>query len=509
MIERLNRWLEGRSAPALFGLVSALALWWTWGSLNPVEVIHDETAYLLQAGLLAHGHLVGPARPIPAFFEQFQVFAEPAVTAKYPLGFPLALVPGVWLDLPGLVPVLLIGITGALVFALGRRIASPAVGLLAWALWFVAPGSIPFRQLLMSETLTTALWLGGWWCVLEWKERGSTRWLVGFTACAAWCVITRPLTGAAYGAMTGIAVLWIAFREGRTGQLAPATGIAVLILGILPLQNWMVTGSWDETAWTRYTREYAPSDHFGFGSDSTPPLRALPPDFGDYVWYYGEFHKDFTPARAPHFFVERGAKVLEDAWGPAAPVAAIVAGLGLASAGAPLLVACATALLLLLLHLGFAHPPEWSIYYEETLPVITMLTAVGARRVLALLRPAFRTPIVGMLALLLAAEGVYHTREARVNYRLLSEYHRAFRARVAALPGRPLVFVRYARNHIFHRSLISNPGDLATARAWIVYDMGPQNIHLLAITPGRVPWIYFEHGDSLRAWTAADTVNGR
>ncbi len=509
MIERINAWLEQRSAPAVFGVVSALALWWSWGSLNPVEVIHDETAYLLQAALLAHGHLLGPARPIPAFFEQFQVFAEPAVTAKYPLGFPLALVPGMWLGVPGLVPVLLIGISGALVFALGRRLASSRAGALAWALWFVAPGSVPFRQLLMSETLTTALWLGGWWCVLEWRETRATRWLIGFAACAAWCVLTRPLTGVAYLGITGAAVVWIALRYGQARQLAPALAVAGLTCGVLPLQNWMVTGSWDESAWSRYTREYAPSDHFGFGSDSTPPLRALPPDFGDYVWYYGEFHKGFTPERTPHLFVERGAKVLEDAWGPLAPVAAIVAGLGLASAGAPLLMACATALLLLLVHLGFAHPPEWSIYYEETLPVLVLLTAVGTRRVLGMLRGGVRRASIVILALLLTAGGVRHTQQASQNYQLLSGYHRSFRARVAALPGRPLVFVRYAKNHIFHRSLISNAGDLSAARAWIVYDMGPQNINLLAITPGRVPWIYFEHGDSIHAWTPADTVGAR
>lgn len=509
--ERTGQLLAHRRTPLLFGGISAAALWLTWGSLNPVEVIHDETAYLLQATLLAHGHLLGPARPIPAFFEQFQVFAEPAVTAKYPLGFPLALVPGVWLGVMGLVPVLLIGISGALIFALGRRMASPATGFLAWAIWFVAPGSIPFRQLIMSETLTTALWLAGWWCAVEWQERQTRQWLVGFAACAAWCVITRPLTGVAYLAISGSAVLWAVIGHRRTSQLVPAAAVALLILAVLPVQNQKVTGRWDESAWTRYTRAYAPSDHFGFGVDSTPPRRALPPDFGDYVWYYGEFHKGFTPAATPGLFVERSGQLLHDIWGPLAPVAALAAGLGLAAAGPPLLVAVFTGLVLLLVHLGFAHPPEWSIYYEETLPILALLTAMGIGRVLqvvpeALKRATGRDSGVPVLALVLTMYGGIHVRDAAVNYRLLSAYHRDFRARVAALPGRPIVFVRYAKNHIFHRSLITNPADLAGARAWIVYDMGGQNINLLATTPGRVPFIYFEHGDSLRAWTPADTL---
>ena len=107
---------------------------------------------------------------------------------------------------------------------------------------------------------------------------------------------------------------------------------------------------------------------------------------------------------------------------------------------------------------------------------------------------------------LLFGFGLVHTGEARSNYRLLSRYHREFRQKVAALPGRPIVFVRYSRNHIFHRSLITNPADLSSARAWIVYDMGPQNVRLLATTPGRVPFIYFEQGDSLRAWSIADAL---
>jgi hypothetical protein len=83
----VDRWLSQRWMPLLPGLVSAAALWWIWGSLAPVEVVHDETAYLLQAQMLAHGHLAGPGRPMPEFFEQFQVFASPILAAKYPPGF--------------------------------------------------------------------------------------------------------------------------------------------------------------------------------------------------------------------------------------------------------------------------------------------------------------------------------------------------------------------------------------------------------------------------------------
>jgi hypothetical protein len=67
------------------------------------------------------------------------------------------------------------------------------------------------------------------------------------------------------------------------------------------------------------------------------------------------------------------------------------------------------------------------------------------------------------------------------------------------------VFVRYAENHIFHRSLISNPADLAAAPSWIVYDRGADNARLEALAPDRVPYLYIERGDSLQL-LAADTI---
>jgi len=196
-------------------------------------------------------------------------------------------------------------------------------------------------------------------------------------------------------------------------------------------------------------------------------------------------------------------------------------GLGLAAGGSAVLLAAGTGLLLLLVHLGFAHPTEWSIYYQEVLPVLAMLTALGAARITALIIARLRrtppptgsgpaaAPALLLLALVVLGTAPSHLRDARRNYGALSEYHRRFRERVAALPGRSIVFVRYSRNHIFHRSLISNPADLAAATSWIVYDRGADNLRLQAQAPDRTPYLYFEHGDSLRTWTVQDTLPAR
>ena len=66
------------------------------------------------------------------------VFIEPAVFAKYPPAHALTLVPGIWLGLPGLMPALMTGIAGALVFWLARRLANEWTALLTWWLWTTA-----------------------------------------------------------------------------------------------------------------------------------------------------------------------------------------------------------------------------------------------------------------------------------------------------------------------------------------------------------------------------------
>ncbi len=510
-------WLASRWSPLVFGALSGAALWWTWGSLRPVEIIHDETAYLFQAQLLATGRLVGPARPIPEFFEQFQLFSWPVVAAKYPPGFALALVPGIWLGLPGVMPVLLTGLSGGLLFAMARQLATPAVALLAWAGWFVAPGSIPFRHLIMSETLTTTLWLAGWWCLWQWKDSGKRGWLLAVAGLTAWCVVARPLTGLAYAIPIGTLVLIQTARRGDWPGLAGAAGVALVILAILPVQNRLTTGDWRRSAWSAYAAEYAPTDALGFGYDSTPPRRSLPPDFQMYAWYYGEFHRDFVPEHLPRYFRERVGQVLKDAWGRWVPAGALLAGLGLAVGGAPVLFAVGTSLLLLLVHLIFSHPAEWSIYYQEILPVLSLLAALGAGRVATLvpwkgrsecpegIGPGTR-PALLILAGAVLLSAPLHLIEARRNYDILSAYHRAFRQRLSTIQAPAIIFVRYSPRHRFHQSLISNPPDLATAPVWVVYDRGADDGRLTALAPGRTAYLYTEQDERLAPLTAADSL---
>ena len=234
----------------------------------------------------------------------------------------------------------------------------------------------------MSETLTTTLWLAGWWCLWRWKDSGTTRLAAGPRR-ARRLVRRRPSADRSGLCDSG--------RERRADPVGAARATGPASPG---RREWRWsssrssrsrTGSPPETGAARrgasMPAQYAPTDALGFGYDSTPPRRSLPPDFQMYAWYYGEFHRDFVPAHLPRYFRERAGQVLQDALGTVdsrrcAPGRARTRG-----GGAPVLLAAGTSLLLLLVHLVFSHPAEWSIYYQEVLPVLACSPRLGAGRV--------------------------------------------------------------------------------------------------------------------------------
>src|SRR4051812_42822609 len=65
--------LDSRWTPALVGMLTGLATWFVWGSLTRAAVVHDESAYLLQAELFSRLRFTVPTPPLPQFFEQLYV----------------------------------------------------------------------------------------------------------------------------------------------------------------------------------------------------------------------------------------------------------------------------------------------------------------------------------------------------------------------------------------------------------------------------------------------------
>jgi hypothetical protein len=490
-----------------------LVIWYVWGSLHQIPVVHDEASYLLQAETFARGRWAMPSPPLPAFFEQFHVFVTPTFASKYPPGHALLLVPGIWMGLPGLVPLILNGLAAALLFMLVRRITNSWIALLTIVLWLPMSSNLGFRASYFSENTSSVLWLLGWWALLEWREKRAERWLIVIAGCVAWMAITRPLTAVAFAIPLAVIVVWDTVRSRQWRQLVRPVLLGLAVLSLLPLASARVTGDWRESPYTLYAKSYLPFDKLGFGLDTATAERALPADMKEMVKVFGPLHADHTVRHLPHIFFDRWEEMFADAFRGDRRLLVFFAIISLAVLPTAGWFAVVGSLLLTLCYLSYAHPAAWDAYYLEILPLFPFLTACGIwtfwvalrRRSADIRLTSLRTigPPQALASLILGAALLLPARSAIIQAERLQTLRRAyklnFETAVAHLPGeRTIVFIRYAPWHHIHTSLIANDADLVDARTWFVYDRGAENAALMALAPGRVPYLFDERSGAIQ-----------
>ena len=500
--------LEGRAAPIILGAISAAVTWWMWGSLSATPYVHDEVALLLQARIFAAFRWASPSPPLPEFFEQFHVFVTPSLAPKYPPGHALLLVPGVWLGAPGLMSVLLTGLTGGMLFVLARRFSNGVVALVAWFVWLVAPAALRFRPSYFSEVTTGAIWLVAWWTLLRYRETSQRRWLVALGALVAWGGITRPVTMIAFAIPVGAVVLWTVWKRRAWIDIAAALPLSLVICAIVPLWGHSVLGEWGRNPYAYYQTLYFPVENPGLGVDSTPPLRALPADMEKFNEYARPMHAQHTAALLPNVLEARLRELKRGMWGDRGFLY-LLAILGALVMPLPVALALGTCVLVVIGYLWIAHQPYWLIYYLELFPVLAFLSALGlwqfvtlvgemaARRVRRAV--PVNLPLLATCVALLAwmtpnaveSFSLWHVRLATA-----PRYHEAFQQLIAKIPDpKAIVFVRYAPNADVHLSLTNNEPDPASARVWAVHDLGEADLKLLQAAPDRTPYLYEELPD--------------
>jgi len=491
-------WLADRRVPAIVGVFTALAVWWVWAATAGVPVMHDEWAYWLQAGQYAHGVWSQPAPVIPEFFEQMYVLVTPVFAAKYPPGHAIVIALGFLLGWPMLMPLVLSGLTGGLVFALARRVRGGGVALATWLFWLGTFGNLRWRASYFSEVTSSLCWLVAWWALLEWRASQRRAPMVVLALSIGWCAVTRPYTAVALAIpIAGVVMVDLVRRgtwRGTWRNLAIGIATGTMVLMVLPLWSWRTMGNWRETPLASYTRQYLPFDVPGFRVDPAPPERAVPAEM-EHVRAFLRGAKE-RQVREPlvrtiawrTLFVALHAF---DSWRLSLVICFLI---GLAAIGAPGWLALGTGLLLIVSYGVQAHSPDWTLYYLEALPALAYATACGARRVLALSSTGLR--VAPFAAVLVAGLVVRDIGNARELMRRLSVVPRTFVASVAALPKRPnIVFVRYASDRgagALHISLVANGGVLDASPSWIVHDRGNENRRLLLATPNRTAYLYDE-----------------
>ena len=491
--ERLSRLEHGlrRWGPPLAAVVSIAVVWYTWYS--PIPKVHDENSYLLQAEIFARGRWTVPSPPLPDFFEQPHVQVVPAVASKYPPGHALLLTLGTLAGFPPAVPLILTGITAALLFGLASRVTNPWVALLSWLIWISSPIVLRFQPGYFSEVTTTPLVLASWWSLLRWRESQLTRWIVALALAIGWGAITRPLTMLAFALPIGVVVVRdvIQLRLWRDFGVAFLTGVAVLSL--LPLWSAKTTGDWRVSPIEKYRKDYLPFDKVGFTPDTSPPRRQINVVLKSTYDYFLVARKEQRIGTLPSIVVDRVVNVATAFFQGMRLPLLLFAVAGLFVMRVPLRFGVASALVLFVAHLPYAHWAPWTIYYLEAMPLLACLTALGLWRaftaVTAQRRARAGTAFAAMLLLLIAIPTVQRWRR---DHEARSALDRTFAERLEALPRPSIVFIRYSPRLVQHMSVVFNYPELEKAPVWVVHDMGARNDELRRLAPDRASFDFEE-----------------
>jgi hypothetical protein len=512
----VQRALEAREAPLVFGLVFGAIVWWTWGQVHPYGLLHDELAYVLQAKLFASGRWTAPAPAMPEFFAQPHVLNDPLVASKYPPGHSLLLAIGELFGMPALIVAALSALRGALAFALARRLTNGAIAL-GTGMLMLHGQSLYFGASFFSETTTGAMLLVAWYALLRWRNEGGRGWMALVAFAVGWCAITRPFSAVLFALPVGFVVLRGSWRTRRWRELGVGLAVGTGVLAILPLWSARTTGDWRVSPVSVYMRDYMPFDRPHFGYDSTPPRKTPPPDLAFVNASLDSVQRAHTLAAVPQIARERWTFLaMQSWWSPIPETGFAILGLILAPPAA--LVGAVTALIVFLGYL--AHPtwPNWTIYYMETAPVFAFYAVCGFT---VLLRAIAREPerewswdhqpnaafaLVVTLLLMLPMVRV-EMRFDRNQHLGNANFPSRFAQAVAHMPPRSILFVRHAKWHEGHWSLVTNEPDFTAARTWIAYDRGDSLNHELLRRAGRTAFLFDEERHSIDPYPPVVTAS--
>jgi len=483
-LDHIPRWVLAAGAAAF---VMALTTW-VWHGLRAPPVVDDEAAYVLQADLFAHGRWKRASPQPSAAFTQPAVLVTPVLAPKMAPGHALLLAPGVAAGLPGIVPIVLSGTTAALIMLIACELQSPTTALLTVVLWITAAGQMRWRASYFSEITTGALWMLGWYALLQWRRSRRSGWLLVLAAATGWGAVTRPLTMLAFAVPVGVVVMRDIARTGLWRQLAGALAVGTVCLGILPLQNVEVLGNWRQSPLSLYTRQYMPYDVVGFGLDSTPPSIGLPATLQAAQQPFIARHREHVPSALPGVLMQRLRLLWLSAFGDWRVVWIPVAAVGLVVMGGAGWFAVASMLMLYLAYLFYAHEAHWTIYYLEASPVPAFVCAVGLARLLGLATGGGHPLVTALMTAAATLVVAFPDLDTSRVYRASAQ--RPFRemesAAAATGSDRVLVFVRYSAAHDPDVNLIRNVARPDRARLITAYDLGAaSDARVITAYPGR------------------------
>lgn len=252
----------------------------------PHPQAHDEFCYLLQADMLAHGHLAYPPHPMSAYFDTFYVLFQPTYSTIF-------------------------SPAQALVLALGQRLGHPWIGVLlstgamVSAVYWMLAGYIPVRWAFLGAVLALirfgifSYWMNSYWGGsvaaiggalalgalprLRRSQRAQDAWLMGLGIVIL--SSSRPLEGFIFCIPISLILirwLWQLRAQKRAlpfrRVIVPISASLLANLIFTLYYNWRLTGSALTLPRVLYYQRYYSVSTFLWGR-ITSPLHYANPQF--------------------------------------------------------------------------------------------------------------------------------------------------------------------------------------------------------------------------------------
>ena len=463
----------------------------------PTPDIYDEFGHLLAADTLRHLRLANPPHAMHRFFETLFVLQEPTYSSIYPPGQGLMLALG-WtiFGLPWAGVLLAAALFCALCYWMLRGWTTPE--------WALAGGALAVIEFGPLNQWTNSYWGGSaaaaaaclvWGSLPRLRATGRIRYAVLAGVGIAIHLLIRPYESIflLLGALLYILPLRIFVRA------VPAAALAVLpAAGLMLLQNHAVTGSWTTMPYALSQYQYGVPAALTFQPDAVPHRPLTREQELDYKMQAG--FRGSGPETAGKYFqrLEYRVRYYRFFFLPPLYVALAAFLFALRERRFVWVAACAA-----IFALGVNLFPAFQFHYLAAMAPLFVLIAITGLRQLARLSPA----AAHLLLLLCAAHFVFwygaHLFEGRSAAQDVHAYetwhsinHGGPERRIevarklAAEPGRKLVFVRYAPQHIFQEEWVYNRADIDGAQVVWARDLGAEeDLKLCAYYPDRKVWL--------------------
>ncbi len=479
------------------GIRAALLPW----DPPPLPTIDDEFSYLLAGDTYASGRLTNPAHPMWQHFETEHELMQPTYASKYPAlqGIMLAFGErffgqpwvGVYLSaglMCAAVCWMLYGWVNANLAFLGGLLFALHCGIFGYWMNSYWGGAVP--------AIGGALVLGA--IVRIWRGQRTMDWIT-LAGGLAILMHSRPWEGFVLGAEAVALLAWTLRRlpAGARAPLlcraAPSLPILLAALGAVAYVDHRVTGDPLTMPHTLYDRQYNPRPDFVFLPLRPEPAyrHAMMRDLfsGFYLEEWRATRRDPLSAA-----LERLSEVYNFLFGlwPAL-IPALVWPYALRSRQER------AAVLLLAVFLLVAIAPQTVFYAHYAAPVAGLLYARFLQTLSRLnsWRPAGKSLGPALAGLLVALLVYQFAASFSVLFRLGVEVSPFALARnqiaqeLARMPGKQLVFVRYAPDHRVHDEWVWNRADIdASQTVWArAMDDPAQDQELLRYYPDRKAWL--------------------